>query len=227
MMKFHIHPVTELDWPFDGEPSFKTLRSSDDGWTTSEKVDPFPGYAHDAKLVKAETKVLAKLFPAFKGNTHIYLPAWEVTGRTNGWASPHYAGDKEYGATITLSGKRIPIHPAMTRYLVNHEYGHVVQYWVERGYKVKNLPTAYCKDVRKYTANNRYYGGRTWHATPGEIFANDFRIAAAEAEIEFWPHMGVKRPDAVPAVGKFWEAAKTSWASALAMLPSLEYEKDK
>jgi hypothetical protein len=38
------------------------------------------------------------------------------------------------------------------------------------------------------------YGGGTWHKSPGELLANDFRILVAGVEPEFWPHPGSPTP---------------------------------
>ncbi len=56
------------------------------------------------------------------------------------------------------------------------------------------------------------YGGGRWHAAIGELFANDFRILVARAELEFWPHPGFPRPETLPVVVEFWEQAISEWA---------------
>lgn len=224
-MKFTVNPVDSLIWPFEGQPHF---RVKDKGYTRQENVDPFPCYAHSPDLVRRTTNVLDQVMP-LDGRTDVYLPAWEATGRTNGHASPMSNWDKEdteFGAMIVLSGKRIPLHPAMTRYLVSHEYGHVVQFWVEQTHKLKNLCSAYVKDIRCYKQHPDSYGGKTWHASPGEIFANDFRIAACEIETEFWPHEGFVHPSDMPVVNQFWRLAVMDWDKALAMLSSIEKKNE-
>jgi hypothetical protein len=224
-MKFTVHQVDSLCWPFDSEPYF--IVSGGD-YVRHEKVDPFPGYAHSALLVENMCDDLNEVMPC-GGQTDIYLPEWEGQGRTNGHEcqQSYYDEKGRFGATIVLSGKRIPIHPAMTRYLVTHEYGHVVEDWVQFTYGVTNLRYAYCKDLRAHESHSKYYGGKTWHAAPGEIFANDFRVVVAQAELDFWPHEPVPFPYDVK-IQSFWHKAADYWPDALAMLPSLQFkDKDK
>lgn len=223
-MQITVIPVQDLAWPFTYGPIYYV---KDGAYTRSEPVDPFPCYAHDAEYVKALAEQVTAAVP-LSGQLDIYCPAYEGTGRTNGHFSQCSWGNSEtYSGYIVLHGKRIPPHPAMTRYLVSHEYGHAVQYWIEWKYKAKDLPTAYCKDLRGYESQNKSYGGKTWHAAVGEIFANDFRLTCTGLEPEFWPHEGIERPANILAVGQFWERVRQEqWQEALAMLPSLEYEKD-
>jgi hypothetical protein len=231
-MKFNIVSVNELNWPFSsgGKPSFGL---KDGNYTRPEIVDPFPGYAHSEALVTKLTDTINERIQ-LDGLTDIYLPAYETPERVNGWASVQnwYNNDNDgmFGAYIVLSGKRIPLHPAMTRYLVTHEFGHVVQYWIENRHKAKNLVEAYIKDLRAPYLEEKpaYYGGRTWHLAGGEVFANDFRIAVCEAEAEFWPHTNREHTTAAPKVMLFWKLAQSGWwKEALTLLPSLEYEAKK
>jgi hypothetical protein len=232
-MKFNVVSIEHLNWPFssDGKPSFYI---QDGTYKRSEVVDPFPGYAHSAETVIGLTDMINDRIQ-LDGLTDIYLPAYETPERVNGWASAqswynNEQGKDAFGAYIVLSGKRIPIHPAMTRYLIAHEFGHVVQYWIEKRHSTKNLVTAYIKDLRpaKDEAKPAYYGGRTWHLTGGEVFANDFRIAVCQAESEFWPHTNRDHPTEAPRVLLFWKLAQHGWwKEALTLLPSLEYEAKK
>lgn len=230
-MKFNVIPVDTLNWPFssEGKPSFYI---QDGTYKRSETVDPFPGYAHCFANVSALTDMINTRIQ-LDGLTDIYLPAYETPERVNGWASTQswYNNDHDnaFGAYIVLSGKRIPILPAMTRYLVTHEFGHVVQYWMEKRYKLKNLKAAYIKDLRQPLDGDAespaYYGGRTWHLSIGEVFANDFRIAVCGTEAEFWPHTNRLHPTESPKVLLFWKLAMAGWwKETLTMLPSLEYE---
>jgi hypothetical protein len=201
-MSLQVVPINDGDlaWGFtDTMPSF-SVKSGRYG--RREKVDPFPCYPHDLALVTSEAERTARLFPV-PFPVQIYVSAFEMDGRTNAHAYTEYDYDydaktvngeypvKSGSGTIVISGKRIPIMPSMTRYLVSHEYGHLVEAALT---KAKRL------DINKYAEmrgceprNTEFYGGRTWHKAFGEIFANDFRVIVCDREPEFWPHP-VKHP---------------------------------
>ena len=178
------------------------------------EVDPFPCYPHDLDLVRAtladvEAAARLPMVPAA-----IYVLHVEALSRTNGWASPEYEWDEDAGkwdytpGTIVLSGKRIPLHPAMTRYLVSHEYGHHVEYAISKARGLdphqEELREEYAKIRRLDAEECMAYGGGLWHTNVGELFANDFRILVAEQETEFWPHPGFTRPQKLKGVQRFW-----------------------
>lgn len=201
--------VESLEWPFEQPPQFRI------GWGSSTypvKADPFPCYAHDIELVRKIAGRVERIFPIGR-EVIIYCPRFDVEGRTNGFTQRGWDWSEEvprpWNASIVLAGKRIPLHPAMTRYLVTHEYGHVAEYWIEqlRGYKQdrNEIHAEYAK-IRGEN-KGKFYGGGQWHAQLGEVFANDFRILVCEAEEEFWPHPDYPRPEDVPAVREWWEAA--------------------
>lgn len=195
----------DLVIPFDGDPYL-----SKDGYRIY-KIDTTPAYMHDASLVKKRLKLVEA---AVKGKIvckpTIYILPYETAGRTNGWAETRerYPKDEKHpwDGQICLIGKRIPLHPAMTRYLVSHEYGHHIEYEFLRragqrpGYDI--LKEEYSK-VRKIEAP-KYYGPGTWHVSIGEVFANDFRIIVTETEEEFWPHP-YPHPLKSKQVQKWWE----------------------
>jgi hypothetical protein len=202
----------DLNWDFgDGPPSIVLNHAS-------VRVDPFPGYSHDLEKVEHEVDRLRVMFPITWPVTFYLLP-YEFLERTNAYAQASafdYStkieapdGEEQYARDpyIVLSGKRIPIMPAMTRYLVSHEYGHVVEDWIakQRGQNDQEMLAEYAK-MRGLTENPKSYGGG-WHLTPGEIFANDFRILVMGTEIEFWPHP-VSRPEQAPrSILDFWHGA--------------------
>lgn len=208
--------ASDLCWSFDSSEPFVALKEHG-GYTTHEKVDPFPAYAANTELVNKCLSEVASIFPIDWPLT-LYILPYEVIGRTNAFTQ---ASSFDYSKKITddeskeqyarapfivLSGKRIPIMPAMVRYLVAHEYGHVIEDWVakKRGQKDTELLEEYAA-LRGMTFPNSY--GGNWHITPGEVFANDFRILIAKAEIEFWPH-NVCRPEDSPAAIEWWNKAK-------------------
>jgi hypothetical protein len=216
-LKFlELKAETDLRWSFQGEaPTFYVPSAS---YGRHEKVDPFPAYANDMALVRAEAERVAALFPLPATVTFVTLDR-EFVERTNGFTIPDTDHDstekpKAWSATIVLSGKRIPIHPAMTRYLVAHEYGHAVAEHLERthgvptdkpnrDYDEERLYQEY-RALRGMDADPKSYGGG-WHATVSELFANDFRILVAKSEIEFWPHPGFLRPEELVKVVEFWK----------------------
>ena len=209
-MSLQVIPINDGDlrWGFtDAIPSFSV---KDGKYNHSERGVPFPCYAHDLTLVESELKRTASVF-ALPFPVYLYVSAFECEGRTNAHASTGYDYDAkqvdgEYpigNGTIVFSGKRIPIMPAMTRYLVSHEYGHLVEEAVK---KAKRL------DVEEYAKMRgceprgaQFYGGRTWHKSFGEIFANDFRIIVCDREPEFWPH-SVPHPNSDKTLIEWWIA---------------------
>lgn len=225
MSSTHVIEITERDlvWGFGPQPpSFSYVEGN---YTRAEQVDPFPCYAHDLGLVRSEAERLATLFP-LPCEVYVYVSHLEGLGRTNAHAGPGYdynAEQDERGkypmstGTIVLSGKRIPLHPAMTRYLVAHEYGHIVEYSLAHAGLLDM--DEYC-DLRGLAREQRPYGGRTWHLSRGEVFANDFRILVAGREPEFWPHEAAF-PAEAPALVEWWREAAER-ARAVAIIPAEE-----
>lgn len=215
----------DLVWNFSSKPGLNVPNgywSSGQVYHRKVDVDPFPCYAHNTARAYKSAKEATARFP-LDGELTLCVAFFEDEGRTNGWMTEgiDYRENDEkapYIASIFLSGKRIPLHPAMTRYLVAHEYGHVVQYWLEKRFDAKDLMNRYKK--MRGVEDPAYYGGRTWHASVGEVFANDFRIVGLEAEMEFWPH-DVAYP--AGSVVEFWTLAKEGkWQEALDTLPAVE-----
>lgn len=190
-----------------------------DGWKRRAKVDPWPAYPHDAELVHAEVARMASVLPL----PEPFAPTWYVLShepleRMNGWTDrmvDHWweQGDQPSSARpwrpwIVLAGKRVPPHPAMTRYLVAHEYGHVVDYWLQRlagmdpGQPDSDWDAAYA-ELRGVEVEATYHGP-AWHRSIGELIACDFRILVAKTEREFWPHPGIARPEELPQVRRWW-----------------------
>jgi hypothetical protein len=210
--RVHLIGPEQLEWAFrDSGPAWKSGKQ----YKREHKVDPFPCYPHDAGLVEKTLDKVEAIFP-IKWPPDIYVLEYEDLGRTNGyadretfWASG--SGKIEsWSPIIVLMGKRIPPHPGMTRYLVAHEYGHLVQWWLEQVRGIKDEATTELD--REYMSlrpgSNNEYGGGRWDSNVGELIANDFRILVCETETEFWPHRKFPRPETVPAVVEFWRRAR-------------------
>lgn len=181
--------LNELQWSFEGQNPY--LNGS---WNRIP-VDPCPGYSHDYMLVKKEYDRLLSTVP-ISTPPIVFLLSYESISRTNGWA-------EEYGNEIVLSGKRIPIHPAMTKYLVAHEYGHHIEYRLKDIRSDDNLLEKY-QNIRGGTLE---YRPGLWHQSTRELFANDFRILVAGREEKFWPHPDYPHPHKLSKIADFWADA--------------------
>jgi hypothetical protein len=186
------------------------LRTSAPSWGskrgTSMVFDPFPAYPHDLDVVcQTAVEVEEKVAPLW--NVEVYVADREGVARSNGWS--HLFEDQEFTdgdwvrkpniGVIMLAGKRIPPHPAVTRYLVAHEYGHNVEWMINsvRGARYPNdetLAVEYAK-MRGPEVHTDFGGGGVWHNAIAEVLACDFRVMVLGIEPEFWPHPGVSRPD--------------------------------
>lgn len=206
-----------IQWPFHsghGGPIVSLPPTVEGAWHSSEAVDPFPAYAHDVAVVSETLEIVKRLCPLAQSPV-VYVLSHETPSRTNGWAEPvhRYVDGEQQPAPgkIVLPGKRVPPHPAMTRYVTAHEYGHHVEFQFCRQRGVKPGDDA----VRREYAELRGcaesvglpYGGGTWHASIGELLANDFRILIADVETEFWPHPGFPRPEEVAGIASWWHEA--------------------
>jgi len=214
-----LNVLAEANWDFNrGAPSWSHHR-----YTVSSTFDPFPAYPHDLDAIAAAVDVVVGVCP----------PSWEIgmiaadrepAGRTNGFAnvhdSGHYEGDGPLQSwvkdpplgVIMLCGKRIPPHPAMTRYLVAHEYGHHIEWMLNYAARTRYLHDLdtiedYMRRRGLPEDTNVHGTGGRWHTAATEIFACDFRIMACGVETEFWPHPGVPRPESVPGLGGWWREA--------------------
>jgi len=194
------------------------------------RFDPFPAYPHDAGLAADAAERVAELCPPLY-DIEIYLPNREETGRTNGYSTNHlprryvdgdWVTDPPVGL-IVMSAKRIPPHPAMTRYLVGHEYGHHIAWMLGKLRGASHIQdtswlTQY-GELRRLPESAPLYGsGGNWHAAVEEIFACDFRVWLG-IETEYWPHPGIPHPaDVGSPTGDF----RAWWIDALDQLRAAE-----
>lgn len=188
------------------------------GFTST--FDPFPAYAHDRRAAElAAAYVTGRCVPLW--DVDLYLADREEVSRSNGHSNiheGHYEGGewvKHRSGMIMLGGKRIPPHPAMTRHLVGHEYGHNVAYMlnslrddVKHLGSTEGLERDYAK-VRGLPEASVHHGeGGSWHDSACEIMACDFRILLLGVETEFWPHPGIPRPEDVAGLMNWWADAR-------------------
>lgn len=212
-----IDAVRDSTWDFAS--SKPTWHHPGDTYAVSASFDPFPAYPHDMDVVRDTAAKVQEVCPP-SWNVELFVSDREEFSRTNAFSSVRHRkrdDDKDdITGYIVMGGKRIPPHPAMTRYLVGHEYGHNVSYMLSmaRGEKYAH-DTPWMKDyaiMRGLDPDVVYHHGNggTWHNSIGEIFACDFRIAVCGIEPEFWPHPGIPGPlEATHAkrVAKWWRRA--------------------
>lgn len=232
-MDVRVLTADDLDWPLGSQDSTPVYRCGAGEYKRAVKVDPYPAYMHDVALVQDLVAECVEKFPLRGARASLYLVAHDFIDRINGVTyedSIYYRDDgtkwedeipctcgcgqltKHPGQahTIVLAAKRIPIMPAMSRYLVAHEYGHAAFSQARRllGYREheeRKLEEKYMALRGGGATSERYIGGK-WHVSPGEIIANDFRVLVMWREVEFWPH-NVPPPTPDSAIAEWWRHA--------------------
>lgn len=197
-----VHPRESIVWPFNGAPYVQI-------GNRQVEVDPFPGYEHDRFVVNDHLQHVVKCLPLGM-DINIHTLAYDTPHRVNAFAElmpvDGQAPPAPRDGRIVMTGKRTPIHPSMTKYLVAHEYGHLVQRAIEvrAGLNEYGFAPIYA-NLRGLDIETKAYGGGTWHLDTGELFANDFRLLVCRSETSFWPHLDVPRPETIRTLALFWE----------------------
>lgn len=222
--RIHVQPVNicaEVTWAYrDGLPVWRHRQHG-----AAATFDPFPAYPHDLTVIEEAARHV-EACTTLMWDVEMYVADREAQERTNGFSalsdSGHYEGDTWVKdptvGLIMLSGKRIPPHPAMSRYLVAHEMGHNVEWMLNKARGEKHAQTGsviaeYAKLRGLSTPLHAGSGGR-WHDAAEEVFACDFRIVVCNVETEYWPHPGVPHPRDLSLPNDLW----SWWADALETL---------
>lgn len=202
-----MHERETLAWPFQGAPFVRVQYGNG---TRDLDVDPFPCYQHDRFAANDHLQHVVKCLP-LEMDVTVNLLSYDTPHRVNALAemveSTATAGaPSPWHGSVVMMGKRTPIHTAVTKYLVAHEYGHLVQRAIEikAGLKPYAFAAIYAK-LRGLEQQTSEYGGGTWHLDPGELFANDFRLLVCRSEVSFWPHLDIPRPETLPQLALYWE----------------------
>lgn len=214
----------DLSWPDRGNPFFRVGAGSYGG--RNVEVVPRPMYAHDQDLVIGLLRAIEHRHPLTGARCEIAVLDREFSSGFNGYAMPDTIWKRADGSdwsfqikspdgstfhangqalSIVLSGKPVPQHPAWTRYLVGHEYGHAAFYhWA----RLNGLATHKDEGEIAYMSAARgldgWKDGKSWHQKASEVIANDFRICVGELEVDFWQH-DVPPPD--ERVREWWRVA--------------------
>lgn len=213
--------LSDLQWSYNEKPPSWRTQPMLDQYGRSEDVDPWwPCYTHHVAEVSNLLRECVEAAPLGDAPVSVYIAPWEGLARTNGWSTwDHpYRDDREWRGPglkpwegiITLSGKRIEIHPAITRYLVAHEYGHLVDAAIAQ-HRYPGDSNAFGKLHEDYGRMRRvakvdHYGAGTHHLDVGEVLANDFRTVVLGREREFWRHP-VTPGWKLKTVQRWWDAA--------------------
>jgi hypothetical protein len=209
----------DVQWSFsDGAPIW--CPSSGRFHWGREVLDPFPAYPHEIgtaeEAVEEVRGALAATGWTPPWTVDVFLLDREAVSRSNGWSSIAHADyDSEAGkwlsrrGFIAMSGKRTPPHPAVTRYLVGHEYGHNVEDMLTHQLGLEEehpdeLIRRYAK-VREWRWSVHRGSGGRWHSAISEVFACDFRIQVCGIDPDFWPHPGVQHPYELEQVQWWWK----------------------
>lgn len=230
-MKIRLLTPDDVTWPMGRQDSVPEYACGMGQYERQFKVDPFPCYAHDLDRVTTIAEMCEDIFPMPDARVGLFILSHDFIDRINGLAFEDHIYNREDGSewdevlpsykggtmncdgqalSIVLSGKRIPLMPAMTRYLVSHEYGHLAFNYAARklgyGEHEKDKLAADYMEVRKIEKVAKKYSGAQWHQSPQEIIANDFRVLFTKQELEYYPHE-CQLPSWAQPEGQWWKRA--------------------
>lgn len=229
--KIIVKKPEELIWPFEGHPRYN-YNYEFHKYTRSIIVDPFPCTMHDPKLLAEEVEIIEDKFPIGSFLRWIILPH-EVESRVNAWAQKDfiYTDDSEeqealkkrhkLDCAIVFSGKRSNIHPAMTKFLVAHEYGHIVDHWITACMKEeldsrddRLFEKTWCEFRSVKWKDDNDYGGGRYRNSITEMIADEFRIVIGRVDIDIWQHDSIEHPLTNGGIEckNFWNGMKEKYA---------------
>lgn len=221
--------VPDIHYGFDGKDPYVLIGGHGGvGWAEQVPVDPCPAYPHPTELVLDSLNHLERMLGLdgiiLTYKPYVYLPRWESLSRANGWASRdhdyNYDTDrKPWEGHIVLNAKRTPILPQVTRYYVNHEYGHHCDWHARRYYGFDDdHPEPWEDEYRRLRGLSKKildvpYEPGYHHMHIKEIMANDARILVMNQGRDFWPHPNATHPLSLS--GTTTDRVKKWWLKAL------------
>jgi len=227
----------DIRWGYGDDPVIEPHKFFGNKRGYSTKIEPAPVYGHDIGRVEFLLDECHRLAPLC---APVSVNVMHVVDRrgSNGWAQQVFDYDchtpercqcktstgktRNWDGVIALSGRTTEIHPAIARYVVPHEYGHIAEdalALIRYGHEDTSQPDALL--IKEWAKVRRLpeecfrlsYGMTTHHLMPKEVFANDFRHALG-FETEWWPH-----DEVVPPLGaRGTKRAQTWWDDALGQL---------
>lgn len=211
---------SDLTWKSHAEHPFFDVKNVLTSYYHTIYVDPFPCASHNVDFIKKKVTMVESIFPIAAPIKYVLLPN-ELKERVNAMAYQEYVDDKykkkyKFEGTIALSGKRTIIHPAMSNYLIAHEYGHMVDYWINQSMNQEEKSENASLFRKRYAAFrgidfNQKLTGYGWKNNIAEVIADDFRIVMAKTDVDFFPHQ-CGNPAKNKKVTQYWQKLKQKYA---------------